>query len=295
MLSLGLVDHHLHNYHADKFLSLLRGPLADLGAVITTAWESHPTDGRPDWCLTNGVERAPSAEAVAETCDAVLVMAPDNIEVHLDLCSRVFPAGKPCLVDKYLADTRAEAEAILHLAEQHRVKLFSASSLWFSVELEAALTTLDQGQGPVTGGFARGMGVWPGYGIHTLSLILRGMGGRVARLIDTGDANAALLTLEFTDGRRAAVEVRHSANQWEALPWSFGFHQGDQCVTGTVREYDAFYTNLMRQTVQFFQTGVSPISTEQMLTLCTVLEFASQSRTQGGVWVTLPGIADTAR
>jgi hypothetical protein len=41
MLRLGFVDHHLNNFHANKFLSLLHGSLASLDARVMTAWESH--------------------------------------------------------------------------------------------------------------------------------------------------------------------------------------------------------------------------------------------------------------
>ena len=43
MIKVGIIDHHLNNFHADKFLTLLRGPLAGEGVEIVSAWESHPT------------------------------------------------------------------------------------------------------------------------------------------------------------------------------------------------------------------------------------------------------------
>ena len=63
-MKIGFVDHHLNNFHANKFLELLRGPLAGLGATVTAAWESDPTG--EDWCAKHDVPRANSAAAVAE-------------------------------------------------------------------------------------------------------------------------------------------------------------------------------------------------------------------------------------
>jgi predicted dehydrogenase len=282
MLRIAFVDHHLNNYHANKFLALLHGPLADLEARIVTAWESDPAG--EDWCAKNGIPRAESAAAAADGCDAVMVLSPDNIEEHRGLCALVFPSGKPALVDKFLAPTLAEAQVIVEMAEEHGVRLFSASSLRFAVELEAAL---EGAGGPPSEAFARGMGVWDHYGVHTLSLVIGALGGDATRLIDTGVENTASLTLDYREGRRGWVDVRSAANQWEALPWTFGFRVGDRYVTGTVTDHDGFYSNLMRRAVQFFRTGESPVSVREMLQVVGILEGANRSRAQGGEWVDL--------
>lgn len=283
MLKIGIVDHHLNNFHANKFLALLHGPLADLAARITAAWESDPTG--EDWCAKNGVPRLDSAAAVAQECDAVMVLAPDNVEAHLELCRRIFPGGKRTLVDKFLGPDLDQAEQIVRLAGESGVALFSASSLRFAVELETALASTG---GSPEEAFARGMGEWDLYGVHTLSMVLGAMGHEVTRLIDTGKANTTSLTLEYADGRRAWMDVRAAANQWETLPWNFGFRVGDRYTTGTVQDFDGFYGNLMRRAVRFFQTGEAPVSTREMLTVVAILERAKRSRADGGAWVDLP-------
>ena len=281
MLRIGFVDHHLNNFHANKFLSLLHGPLADQDARVMLAWESDPTG--EDWCKKNGIPRAASAEEVAQQCDAVMVLAPDNIDAHLALCRKVFPAGKRTLVDKFLAPNVAEARQIVELAQQHQVALFSASSLRFAVELEAALK---EAATKPTDAFSRGMGEWGGYGVHTLSMVVGALGADVKRLINTGDAHSTSVTLEYADGRRAWIDVRDAANMWEALPWSFGLRIGDKYVTAQVKDFDGFYANLMRQAVQFFKSGTSPVSTAEMLKVVAILEGTEQSR-KTGEWVTV--------
>jgi predicted dehydrogenase len=283
-MRIGFVDHHLNNFHANKFLALLHGPLEDLGARVTGAWESDPTGD--DWCAKNGIPRAGSPEAVAADSDAVIVLAPDNIDAHLALCRSVFAAGKPVMVDKFLSPTLAEAEEILRLAREHGVPVFPSSSLRFAVELEAALA---QAPGSPAEAYARGVGEWDGYGIHTLAMALRAMGddSMPRRLIDTGTGGSAVVTLEYPDGRRAWVECRSAANQWETLEWAFGFRVGDRYVTGAVRDFDGFYANLMRRAVEFFRTGRSPVSPDEMLKTVAVLEGASRSRAAGGAWIDL--------
>jgi len=286
-MRIGFVDHHLNNFHANKFLALLHGPLADLGARVTAAWESDPTGD--DWCEKNAVRRLEGAAGVAAACDAVVVLAPDNIEAHLALCRQVLPAGKPTLVDKFLAPTRAHAAEILNLSGHHGAPVFSASSLRFAVEIEAALAQTSERPREA---YARGMGEWTGYGVHTLALIQAALGGgSPARVIDTGTGGAACVTVEFAGGARGWADVRAAENQWEAFPWSFGFRTGlgtgSRYVTGTIADYDGFYANLMRRAVEFFRTGQSPISAEEMLGTVAVLEGAEQSRRAGGEWTRL--------
>lgn len=282
MLKIGLVDHHLNNFHANKFLALLHGPLAELDARIVSAWESDPTGD--DWCAKHCIDRADSARDVADIADAVMVLAPDNIDAHLSLARQVFPAGKRTLVDKFLALNLDEAKQIVQLAEQHQVALFSASSLRFAVELEAALAAAT---GAPTEAYASGMGEWLHYGVHSLSLVIGALGADVKRVIDTGTEHSAAVSLEYADGRRAWLDVRAAANQWEVCPWRFGFRDGEKYVTANIQDFDGFYGNLMRRAVHFFKTGESPVSTAEMLTVVAVLEQATKSREQGSVWIDL--------
>jgi predicted dehydrogenase len=130
------------------------------------------------------------------------------------------------------------------------------------------------------------MGDWGGYGVHTLSMAIGALGADVKRLIDTGDAHNTALTLEYTDGRRAWIDVRSAANMWDVLPWSFGLRVGDKYATAQIKDFDGFYANLMRRAIQFFKTGESPVTTAEMLKVVAILESAERSR-KTGEWITL--------
>lgn len=283
MTRIGFVDHHLANFHADKFLGLLRGPLADHGVEVALAWESDPAKG--DWCEENGVPRAESAEQVARECDGVLILAPDNVDQHLRLAQAVLPLGKPTVVDKFLAPTAAEARAIVELANRHSAPLMSASALRFAVEVEAALPEL--AAAPVTEMMAAGLSTWSLYGVHTLSMVMRIMGHGVRRLVDTGTPTARTVTLDYGDGKRAVVDVRTAANEWDMFGWRFAARTGDRYVGATIADYDGFYTNLMRNVAGFFTTGQPAVSAAEAVTVVKVLEGADQSLQAGGAWVDL--------
>lgn len=283
MLKIAVIDHHLNNYHADTFLKLLRGPLADQEAEIVTAWESDPK-GEKDWCESNGIKRAESLEAAVSAADAVLLLAPDNIDAHPALAASVLPAGKPVFLDKLLAPTIEASRAIVAEAKRYKTPIFSASGLRFATELAPLREAL--GNHPGSEMTARGLGRWEHYGMHTLSLALGIMGHRVRRLIDTGTPTARTVTLDYGGGRRAVVDVRTAANEWEVFNWSLAVRGAeDRYQSTTITDYSGFYAGVLSAALQFFRTGVAEISVEEMLTTVAILETANQSQKQQGAWL----------
>ncbi len=280
-MRIGIVDHHLNNYHADKFLSLLRGPLKDEGLEIAAAWESDPTGD--DWCAKNGVRRASDPADAVREADAVMLLAPDNIEDHRKLAETVLPFGKPTLIDKFLALNLTDSKAILALAEKHKAPIFSSSSLRYAVELKAVKE--DFAGGKATEVYVRGMGAWDGYGVHSVSMALRIMGSDAKRLIDTGTTSARTVTLDYGEDRRALIDVRTASNEWDEFNWRFAFRTGDRYVSADIKEYDGFYANLMKEAAAFFRTGKSSMSVAEALTTVAILEGANRSRAAGGQWM----------
>jgi predicted dehydrogenase len=279
-MRIGFIDHHLNNYHADKFLSLVRGPLADMGAEIAVAWESNPTGD--DWCAKNDVPRARSIEEAVEGSDAVMILAPDNIPDHLELARQVLPYGRPTAIDKALAFDTADARAIVELSKQHNTPITSSSALAFAGELEALLEQLDGEPKEI---WVTGMGEWKNYGLHTLSMALRVMGAGIERLIDTGTPSSRMVTLDYGGGKRAFVTVRAAEDMWGLFPWTVGIRTSpEKYYAATIADYDAFYQNLMKANIEFFRTGRGGFPGERAMALVAVLEGGDRSN---GEWVRL--------
>ena len=286
-LRIAFIDHHLHNWHADTFLKQLRSGTAGSGGDVTAAWEMDPGDR--DWCRENEVPRAASIGEAVALADAVMCLAPDNIEEHAQLCREIAPFGKPMFVDKYLAPALAEAHEIVSLAQKHGAPLLCSSALRYAAELDEAL---EQAPGPPDEMFVRGMGKWQGYGIHSVSPIVRGMGGAAVRLADTGTPESRIIALDY-GSRRASIEVHDCENGYELFSWQFGIRHGRQFRTGEVRRYDAFYANQLDAVVKFFQTGEPDMPPADALAVVAILEAADRSQAQDGAWVSLDAGADS--
>ncbi len=281
-MKVGFIDHHLNNYHADKFFSIFKDGKAGDGIEIVAAYESHPDD-KEDWCLKNGVPKAGSAAEVVEKADAIMVLAPDNFEAHLVLSAEAVRSGKPVLIDKALAKNLEDARTIISDAHNAGTPVMSASPLRFSMELEELIARV--GEGPYDGIFSRGFGKWRGYAVHSIQPALRLLGGRVKRVIDTGQGSNHNITIENADGRRAVVEIRECDNQFDATPWQIGVLRDKKYEIVTVKQFDEFYVNLLKEAVQFFRTGQSPVPVEEMLDEVMVEVAADSSFNSGGQWV----------
>src|SRR5690606_17140356 len=147
------------------FLAQLRGCVSNGEVEVVGAWESHPeTD---NWCESNAVTRMNSADEVVKASDAIIVLAPNNPETHLDLARPALQAGKPTFIDKSIAESVNSAKEILRLSERHGAPVMAASALRFASELD---TLEDAEPPPYDTVFARGLGKWNGYGVHTISM-----------------------------------------------------------------------------------------------------------------------------
>ena len=280
-MKVGFIDHHLNNYHANKFLGILKDGLAGEVVEVVAAYESHP-EGE-DWCQKNNIPRAKSAAEVVEKSDAIIVLAPDNVEAHRELSKEALASKKPVLIDKALASSVDDARAIIAAAKESGTPIMSSSSLRFSVELEQLLNLV--GEGPYEGIFSRGFGKWRGYAVHTVQPVLRLLGGRVRRVIDTGQGVNHMITVENDKGNRAYIDIRMCENQYEATPWQIGIlHHGNYEVI-TIKQFDEFYVNLMKNALKFFKSGQSPVPVEEMLDEVLLEVAADSSFNNGGQWV----------
>lgn len=281
-MKVGFIDHHLNNYHANKFLGIFRDGKAGADVEIVCAYESNP-EGDEDWCEVNKVPKASSPAEVVEKSDFIVVLAPDNIDAHIELTKEPIKSGKPTFIDKVLAETIEDARTIISTAQSNNTPIMCASSLRFSVELEKLISMV--GEGPHDQVFSRGLGKWRQYAVHTIQPALRLMGGRVKRVIDTGKDSSHVITIENDQGRRAHIDLRFSENQMEATPWQVALLHHNNYEVITIKQFDEFYVNMLKEAVKFFQTGKSPVPVEEMLDQVIVEVSAENSFKNGGQWV----------
>ena len=260
-MTIAFLDHHLDNWHAKVFLGLLR----ERGHEVV-AYETDPVEG--DWCAANGVRRVTSPDEALESADAIMVLAPDNIEAHLDLAFSVLAAGKPVWIDKQLAPNLDQSLRIVRMAEYHGTPLTCASSLRHAAELEEALATIN---GPIEEGVFSGYGDWNRYGVHTIAMALRAIDSKVEKIESWSTPHVKQVGLTFEDGRKASLSVVAGKNASAAFPWRFALRSGEEYTHGTVSQFDEFYRLQCEAMLADFESRTT-MRHDEMLDTVSILE-----------------------
>lgn len=230
-----------------------------------------------------GVEISSSIKELLRKVDFVLLETNDG-RMHLDQALEVFKAGKPVFIDKPVAATLADAVAIYRAAEKYKVPVFSSSSLRFSTGAQE----IAKGKvGKVLGADAYSPSKYEKthtelfwYGIHGIETLFTVMGTGCKSVVQVDSPNTDLVVGTWDDGRIGTFR---------------GIHEGKQVYGGTVFgdknsvEIGNFggYDPLLVAVIEFFETGIPPVSPKETLEIYAFMEAAYESKKKNGAPITL--------
>ncbi len=239
-----------------------------------------------------GVKIVDSIDELIQQVDAVVITSLDGRR-HLEQAIPVFRSGKPLYIDKPLAGSLAEAIAIQKLAEHHRVKWFSSSSLRFSSAIWKYRTD------PKLKADVRGAIAWSPcsleathpdlywYGVHGCETLYTAMGAgckQVTRITTEGTDSAVGV---WDDGRIGEFRgLRDGAKEYGLVV--FGKNKVE--VGG---KHDG-YEPLVQEIAKFFEGGASPIAAEETIEMFAFMEAADESKRKGGSPVELATVVSKA-
>ncbi len=276
MKKIGFIDYYLDNWHANNYVSMIRD--ASEGRIeVCYAWGMIDKEGgltSSQWAEKYGVELLGSIEEVVEKSDYLVVLAPNNPEVHEELTELVLRSGKLTYVDKTFAPSKAAAERMFANAEAHGTPFFSTSALRFSDELaeidKDSVYTL----------YSRGGGTYTMYSIHQIEPMVVLLGSDPKRVMFTGDETHPAMIVEFANGKRAHIYQ----GDWPA----FELATVDQNNKFQAREVKSdFFMNFIRQVVRFFDTGVVPVPKEQTVAVAAIRAAGFEAMKTPFTWVEL--------
>lgn len=230
-----------------------------------------------------GVAITSSIKELLKKVDVVLLETNDG-RLHLEQAIEVFKAGKPVFIDKPIAATLADAIAIFKAAEKYKVPVFSSSSLRFST---GAQEIVNGKVGKVLGADAYSPSKYEKthtelfwYGIHGVETLFTVMGTGCKSVVQVNVPNTDLVVGTWDDGRVGTFR---------------GIHEGKQVYGGTVfgdkgsSEIGNFggYDLLLVKVIEFFETGIPPVSSKETLEICAFMEAAYESKMNNGAAVTI--------
>lgn len=282
MLKIGFADYYLDNWHANHYPQFLREVIAREGidARVTHACALHNAPGgltTQEWCAQRDITPVADMRRLAESVDAILVIAADNSAWHEEVCQVPLQSGKPVFVDKTFARDLAAAKRLFALARAHGTPVFSSSAQRYCQSI------LDyKAAHPEKPRFVSTVGPHSleNYAVHQLEPILALMGPGIQRLkaFAVGSAVTQLI-LDYGDGRLASFTQ-------SPQPWAeFNFMVSDGETGQRLASDDSnFYHNLARAILDFFVTHAPPVPARETLEIVAVIETAQKARLRPDEW-----------
>ena len=281
MIKVGFIDYYLSEWHADNLPTWLKEE-TNGDVVVAYAWAKIDAP-QPDrktnaqWAEEQGVELLATMEEVIEKSDVLVVLSPDNPEMHEELCDLPLKSGKRTYVDKTFAPTFEIAKRIADKARAYNTPMFTSSALRFSTELQGVDR---EGISAVS---MQGPGPWDNYSIHQIEPIVSLLGPDAEQVLFFGNDTNPGAAIRFSGGRVAT---------WQHFDWStdfrgvIGYGEGKEDVK--IRSMSDYFPNFVRELVDFFRTGTIKAPLEETLAVAAIREAALAGKDNPGVWIDLP-------
>lgn len=276
-MKVGFIDYYLDEWHANNYPKLFADASngeVTVGSAYGQITSPHSGMTSEQWCEKFGVKHATSIEEVIEENDCLVVLSPDNPEMHPELCTLPLASGKRTYVDKTFATSRKAAEEIFANAEAHNTPCFSSSALRFANEIRAAE------KNGIDFISSRGPGVFPIYAIHQVEPIVTLMGSDVRRVMSIGTAKAPGLLIDFADGRRATMNTYGSGSFNLQIKYA-----NDQVAV--IPDCTDYFPNFIVELVDFFRTGDVKVDHAQTIAIMGILEKGRMALDDPEHWYTV--------
>jgi len=262
MLKVGFIDYYLDEWHANHYPQYIKEASGGKYEVSFAYGKiDSPIGGmtNKEWSEKYGIPLLNSIEEVVEKSDRIIVLSPDNPEMHEELCRIPLASGKLVYVDKTFAPDRQAAERIAAHAEKHHTKWFSSSALRFSTELKE----IDKAS--VHRIYSEGPGTYDMYSIHQIEPIVCLMESRAKEVMFIGEKDHPSMLIRFEDGRIAEM------HQSGGLPFRIVADNAEN--KSKVCEIQSDYFMLFIEAlVQFFDTGIVPVPNTQTIDVIAIRE-----------------------
>ena len=230
-----------------------------------------------------GVEIVDSIEELLEKVDVVLLESVDGRR-HLAEALPVLKSGKMMFIDKPLAASLEDAMLIFDAAKKYDVPVFSASSLRY---IEGAKEIAEGKIGKVIGADSYGdCYIEPNhpdlvyYGIHGMEILYALMGTGCKSVVRVHRDDTDMVVGTWQDDRIGSYRGMRSGTR------DFGATVFGETGIDLLNK-SAGYDPLWQKIIEFFNSGIVPVSPEETLEEFAFMAAAEESKLKGGVSIDL--------
>ncbi|HEV7330912.1 MAG TPA: Gfo/Idh/MocA family oxidoreductase [Flavisolibacter sp.] len=293
----------LDTSHSIEFTKVLNNPEAKpelAGYKVVAAYPQGSTTiessvkriaGYTEEIKKYGVTIASSIHELLSEVDVVLLETNDG-HPRLEQAMQVIRAGKPLFIDKPVAASLGDVLAIYAAAEKAKVPIFSSSSLRYITGAgEAALGKVGKVAGADVFGPAYLEKSHPDlfwYGIHGVEMLFTVMGKDCREVTRVHTETTDLVTGTWNDNRLGVFRGTRLGS------YDFGGNVFGEKGTLALGPYTGYYP-LLVQIIQFFETGIAPVSPEETIAIYAFMEAADESKRRSGATVQLQEVIRKAK
>lgn len=233
-----------------------------------------------------GVEISPTIKDLLSKVDVVLLETNDG-RLHLEQALQVIKAGKPLFIDKPVAANFKDASTIFSAAKKAGVPVFSSSSLRYTPGAQdIAKGKLGKVLGadtysPCTLESTHSDLFW--YGIHGVETLFTVMGTGCKEVVRIYTPGTEMVIGTWNDGRIGTFRGTRTGKH------IYGGTAFGEKGAATVGDYGG-YNPLLIKIVEFFKTGIAPVSPEETLEIYAFMEAAAISKDKNGAPVSLASV-----
>ncbi|MBE7050866.1 MAG: hypothetical protein E7394_08940 [Ruminococcaceae bacterium] len=264
MKKVGIVDCYISNFHANMYYDLFKKIAKDEQReeyVITHIYASldvSPANGETtdQWCERTGAKKCGTIKEVCDNVDVIMVLAPNNPELHEELVKLPFESGKLCYVDKTFAPDFATAKRIKEYGNKFGARYWSSSAVRFDPELDKYLGKENP---EVKSILVQGGNVFKIYSIHLVEVMNTVMKGGADFVKCIHNDNNLMFEITYKDGRKCFY------HQTIGIPTPFAVYvdNGEACEAHVCGE--EFWYTFARALMDFFDTGVAKVNINDTL------------------------------
>jgi hypothetical protein len=277
---IGFIDYYLDEWHANQYVKWIHDPARGGRHQIAYAWAQmdRPSGvSTADWCRNNNVPQASSIEELVEKCDSIVVLSPDNPEMHVSLSQIPLASGKPVYIDKTFALDVQSAAQMFDRAEKYNTPMYSTSALRYASELAEFKGPGALGR-DIALAAAHGPGKFSNYSIHQIEMVVKSIGLGAKRAICTVSGDAPMVTYDYVDGRRSVVHC---------MPWT-GFGLEIQAANGegvSLPIQSDFWPVFIDKLLAFFETKQPAVAKDETLEAVALVETGLKAIENPDQWI----------
>lgn len=253
--------------HSVAYPSVLQGPERKLTGMRAVSCLSFPTpftnrqtmEERRAKLTALGVKVTENLDEALAGCDAIMLEINDG-SYHLEYFRKVARLGKPVFLDKPLACSLADGRAILRLAQKHRTRVWSGSSIPFLPDIARARAAVPEVRlahlfGPLGIAPAGDSLIW--YGVHVVEALqcLMGPGPRSVQAMETD--NGIVAAVDYGQERQGLLEIVKKCGRYGGRVQ--GGFKGESRVHQFICDTSGNKLEIMRVMKKFFNGGPAPV------------------------------------